>query len=566
MAAKKKPTKTRKLGDDDLIYSDTRIAAMVDLAQERLIAQQAPVYQRQGVLSHVVRHDPHTEAPVEYEPELDDNFVRRAKPKPAITRAPGGLTVKVVNAYYLRELISEAGNWVRFNEKKGAYQPFAPPVTFAQQFMGRGFWQLPVLTGIVECPMVRADGTIIENEGYDFQSGVYLDTNGVIFPKVKPHPTRDDALAALALLKTVFAEFPFVPDKFGDFGGPSAARSVALSAAITSVVRKAMDNAPLHATDAPSPGTGKTALCDSVAMIATGRPATTMSQGQSTEEFDKRVYSVLSAADQVVTIDNISRYLESDEFCTVLTSTEWANRPLGVSEIVPVSTKVLWFANGNNLKIKGDLTDRTIVARLDARMEMPGQRKFKHDLYKWVPLHRPKFVHAVLTVVRAYIVAGRPGYLDLVPSRARDWDMWVRGALVWLGEPDPMKTRESIVQVDPERETMEAVMRAWEKAIGVGKQVSAGDLIRMTVADVADDFPDDQAERPVYDTAATRELRDALQATVPPKAVLSARGIGTYLGKINGRIVGGLRVDILVRAKGNAYCLSRDNAVEQADF
>lgn len=560
------PRKTRPLTDKNVIYSETKLTEMLDTAEERMVKQGKPLYQRQGRIVHIVRNDPVTDEMVD-PTARDEDTEPRSKVK--VMREPGTIGIRDMTNQYLREHIVGCAEWLKLN-KDNILVPYAPTVQFAQQFAGRGEWKhVRVLTGIAECPIIREDGSIVDRDGYDVQTGIYLDTNGVKFPKVKAFPTREDALKAIEDLKDLLSEFPFVPDEGDDIRGPSASRSVGLSMIITSVTRKAMDNAPLHAADAPTPGTGKTALCDTAAYIGTGHHATTMNQGATVEEFDKRVYSILLAGDGFVMVDNIDRPLESGEFCTVLTSPEWTSRPLGSSVTVTVSTKTLWTANGNNLKLKGDLTDRTISARMDARMEVPGQRKFSRDLDAHLREHRPRYVADVLTIMRAFILAGRPGAAALTPSRARDWDRWTRGALVWLGEPDPMKTRDAIVSVDPLTEAHNGVLKAWEQCIGVGKKVSSGDIMKaISVGD--DEFAgadtEEQGERMVVDKHAAIRLRDALQAMFPPRAVMTAIGIGHKLGAVNGRIVDGLRIVVTHSPKGNAYALQREAADEMDDF
>jgi putative DNA primase/helicase len=62
---------------------------------------------------------------------------------------------------------------------------------------------------------------------------------------------------------------------------------------------------------------------------------------------------------------------------------------------------------------------------------------------------RGKYVAAALTVVRAYIVAGKPGKLPPLAS-FEEWSDLVRSALVWLGLPDPVETSEDARDDDPE--------------------------------------------------------------------------------------------------------------------
>jgi hypothetical protein len=130
---------------------------------------------------------------------------------------------------------------------------------------------------------------LLQEEGYDDQSGLWLDFNGTDFPLISNKPTRKEAEASLNKLKSVIAEFPFVETSTGE----SPSRSVALSAILTALVRRSLHSAPAHGCTAPTPGTGKTLIWDCVAQIATGRSIAAISQGPTQEEDEKRIFAVL---------------------------------------------------------------------------------------------------------------------------------------------------------------------------------------------------------------------------------------------------------------------------------
>src|SRR5262249_16082067 len=157
----------------------------------------------------------------------------------------------------------------------------------AETYLAReGYWKLPILTGIVNTPFLRPDGSLCERPGYDSISGLVFKPNGVSFPSIPATPSRDDALAALAKLNKLIETFPFVSD---------ADRSVALSAILTPLDRHALATAPLHAFTSPVAGSGKSLLVDIVAVLATGRLMPVIAQGKNEEELEKRLGSALLA-------------------------------------------------------------------------------------------------------------------------------------------------------------------------------------------------------------------------------------------------------------------------------
>ena len=261
----------------------------LDAAEQSMLDAGVPVYQAAGTLVQVVRID-------------DDQDP---------THARGSLVIRPMKPQRLVEHMMRAADFFLFNGKD--WRPTAPTLAFAAAFMARGEWRLRVLKGILEAPTLRHDGSVLTEQGYDPQMQVVLNTGDIQFPPVPEQPSRADALAALALLKDVLSGFPFVPDEEPDeFGGHlSSARSVALSAMLTSVSRKAMRTAPGHCIDAASANTGKTLLSDTVAVLATGRPVVPVSYGGTKAEFNKRMFSVLMQGDPLVSIDNIDEEIES---------------------------------------------------------------------------------------------------------------------------------------------------------------------------------------------------------------------------------------------------------------
>ena len=74
-----------------------------------------------------------------------------------------------------------------------------------------GDWKFPVIAGIITTPTLRPDGTILKDAGYDPATQLLL-IDPPPMPAIPENPTKDDALAALKLLKELLAEFPFVDD------------------------------------------------------------------------------------------------------------------------------------------------------------------------------------------------------------------------------------------------------------------------------------------------------------------------------------------------------------------
>jgi hypothetical protein len=108
---------------------------------------------------------------------------------------------------------------------------------------------------------------------------------------------------------------------------------------------------------------------------------------------------------------------------------------------------------------------RAVVCRLDAKMPNPDERQFDFDAVSEVRANRPGLVVDALTIVRAFIAAGKPGKLSPFGS-FEDWDL-VRGALVWLGLADPADTRAAVKDDNPLMEEKAEVLRAVLQRVGL---------------------------------------------------------------------------------------------------
>lgn len=121
-----------------------------------------------------------------------------------------------------------------------------------------------------------------------------------------------------------------------------------------------------------------------------------------------------------------------------------------------VAVAAILTANGNSVAIAADLTRRTMLCSLDAKMERPEQRRFKADPLAMVRADRAKYVSAALTILRAYHVVGRPEMCDPLGSFDA-WSGWVRGAVVWLEYADPVDSQAAVRVIDPRGAELAAV-------------------------------------------------------------------------------------------------------------
>ena len=431
------------------------------------------------------------------------------------------------------DLLSRVARWERWDSRNDTWVAVDPPAKIAEIILVRdGEWMLPPIIGVITTPTLRPDGSLLISEGYDAQTRLLL-LSPPVMPPVILRPTRDDAVAALDLLKGLLTEFCFVNE---------ASRSVALSGLITPVIRGAISVAPLHAARAPTPGSGKSYLADIAAAIAMGQRAPAMGAGKTEEELEKRLAAVLLSGASLVSIDNVNGELGGDALCQMVERPVVRIRPLGRSETIQIEARTTVFANGNNMVIVGDMVRRVIQASLDAEEERPELRQFKNDPVGTVLSDRGRYVAACLTIVRAYQAAGFPNKLPTLASY-EDWSLLVRSALVWLGCDDPVETMQAARDEDPILREINDVFSQWESIIGLDKIVSVTTLIKE-----AEDMDYRQEEvnghqKVIPNGPLHPEFRDALLAIAGDRRGISSRRLGRWLVRNKGRLVSGRRIE-----------------------
>lgn len=453
-------------------------------------------------------------------------FVRGGIVRPVIDELPAshGRRTKVarllpIDANMLVDHLSRSAQFMKFNARKRDWLATDPPLNVAATILAReGEWRFRPLSGVITAPTLRPDGSILLQAGYDPATRLLL-LDPPVLPPMPDLPTRSDAVAALDKIDRLLDGFSFVDD---------ASRSVALSAMITPVVRGAMPVAPLHATSAPVAGSGKSYLIDIASTILTGDRAPVLAAGRNEEETEKRLGAALLAGQPIVSIDNVNGELGGDSLCQMVERPVVSIRPLGVSKLIRIESRASIFATGNNIRLVGDMTRRTLLCSLDPNLERPELRTFDSDPLEAVQADRGAYIAAALTIVRAYMLADCPGQLPALAS-FETWSMMVRSALVWLGRVDPIKTMEAARAEDPELTRLGGVMKTWHDAVGSTSYTSGGIAALIDTRD-----PHGRLVYPDLITALT-EVSDNKRGGV------DTRRLGHFLGRSLNRIVDGLR-------------------------
>lgn len=444
---------------------------------------------------------------------------------------------------YLRDLLCRYAVWQRYDARSKQDVPIDPPHGVAKTILARtGEWRLfPAVCGVTSAPTMRPDGSLMIEPGFDHKTGLLL-IEPPPMPAIPAAPTKADAEAALKLLEDLLAGFPFVDE---------VARAGALSAIITAVARGAFPVTPLHASRAPTAGSGKSFLWDIVAAIISGHPMPVISTGKDEIEMEKRLGAALMTGQPLISIDNISGELGGDALCQIIERPVVDIRVLGQSKNMRIEARgTSVYATGNNFTLVGDICRRVITINLDAGMERPELRQFDFDPIERVLADRGKYIAAALTIVRAYFVAGRP---DKAPKLAsfEGWSDTVRSALIWLGKEDPVKSMEVARQEDPELVELTEMLDAWSEVMGLGADNRAKLADVLLRCDAMSRESEDGELAPTYPRL-NAAFKVVGQRYLGKPALPDARMLGKWLQRFKGRPAGGKKFMNLPDAKHGA--------------
>ncbi len=486
-----------------------QLSSLATKGEERLIAAGVPLYQRGGILVRPVIET------------VDATRGRKTKVA----------QLKVLDHVYTRDLLGRHAVWMKWDARSG-WVRVNPPMEIATTILARvGDWAFPAIRGVISTPTMRPDGSLLTEQGYDEVTGLLL-VEPPPMPPIPDQPTREEALEALALLEGLLTGFPFVDD---------VAKACALSAIITPVVRGAFPVTPLHASRAPTAGSGKSFLWDIVAAIAIGQPMPVMSTGANTEETEKRLGAAMLAGQPLISIDNISGELGGDSLCQIIERPIVEIRILGRSERVRIEARgTSLFATGNNFVILGDVCRRVVITNLDPAMERPELRQFKFDPVEMVLANRGKYIAAALTICRAYFIAGRPNKANKLAS-FEGWSDTVRSALIWVGKEDPVKSMESARAEDPERVELSNLLEAWAAVIGIGSgsRLKLSAVLSKALNMTKEHF--DAPLEPTYPEFHAALLAIAFKSTGKRGQQPDATTLGNYLRRFKNRVIDGKR-------------------------
>lgn len=438
--------------------------------------------------------------------------------------------VHKVDVDWLRVYLTGLVNYRVWNAKAKDWRSIDADTVVVKSVLAlSGEWDLPILRGVHDAPLMTPTGRVLAMPGYDRETQLLLMLRDKA--SVQMAPSVEQARESLRFLWRPFAEFPFC--------GP-VDRAVMLAAILTAVQRPALPTAPGFAFNAPAAGSGKTLLCLSDAVLAGADPPAVMPPCDDEEEMRKRLFAALMEGRRAVLLDNLTGSLDSATLCAVLTAADYSDRVLGASQTAQAPTSTLLLASGNNIHPVGDLNRRMLVCRIDAKTERPYARAFDLNPLQHCRENRQDMVLAALTLLRAWWTA--TGGVRSTPDRMasfEDWSDTVRQCVIWcaglevLELGDPCLAIESGYAADPETAKLHALLVAWLRCFG--------DRYTTIAAAVQFCMPDRSRFAMSREDSPEEQLRQILLEIAGERDVINTRRLGRWIEKQQDRPVAGIK-------------------------
>jgi hypothetical protein len=348
----------------------------------------------------------------------------------------------------------------KYDKRSKKLNDIDPPQAVINQLLGAGYWpHFATVRGIINAPTMRTDGSLVTEQGYDARTQLWYKSSGdVVLPPIPTHPSREQAVAALATLDLLLGGFPFAD---------GVARAVALAAMMTTALRGALPVAvPIFLVNAPEARTGKTYLVCVTTVLATGHipPSTAGASEDRPDEIEKRIETAALSGRPIMHLNNLPNgmVLDSARLSELCTEGYVTIRMLGRHEEGLCDCRATTvFLNGNNVRVAGDLVLRTLECRLDAKSKEPERRTFDFDPITVVRNDRGKYLAAIFTIVRAFLAADapKPKVMHSVAG-FEAWSRFVQQPLMWLGMADPCGNITSMREMDIQSDELQRLHAA----------------------------------------------------------------------------------------------------------
>jgi len=290
---------------------------------------------------------------------------------------------------------------------------------------------IPPLKGLAHLPYVGPKGDLVTEPGFNPDSGYFLlDSENLRKVVLPTELSQRTALAGMQVLRDVTCDIPFADDTHG-YGW--------IALLLTMIARPMIDGCtPLFAFDATAPGSGKTILVKTAALIAFGQEyLCSAGIANQDEEMRKAITSMVASGSPLMLLDNFVGILRNPPLEAAITTGHWDDRLLSTNTHVSAPMQMIFAVTGNHLRLGDDIARRTFVCRLEPTQSIHERGDFKNgELDVFAKNHRFALYTAALTILAAHAAAGSPEAHVKARPGFEGWSRKVASAIAWAGGPD----------------------------------------------------------------------------------------------------------------------------------
>lgn len=440
------------------------------------------------------------------------------------------LIMRPVDADSLRQLLAMYADCYRVKMVAGPkgpepkMVPALPTVSTAKAILSASDWPgLPILAGVTSFPLIRTDGTVQADEGYDEATRLYYRPAYKVRPIPEMPSPEDVAWARNFILGKVLHDVCFDGD---------ASRANYLALLATPLMRLYLGGLlPFGVISAVTAGSGKTLLTQVLKAVY---KANLKPWARTDDEMGKVITATLKDdVEPVIVFDNVGSFdtVEHATLAALLTSKEWSNRLLGASSNTSGVNDRLWCCTGNNVALGGDIPARSVLVRLDPGVENPEERSgfVIEDIWSWLDddENRSNLLAALLVLVRAWMVAGAPKDTSLRMRNYTAWAQTMGGLLEFHGIPGFLTNKQELAISNDDETATAAFLVKWYEKYGDAKK-GATDLVDSARSQlIGNDWHDPW---------------DGVFPTRPDGKPFTSKGLGRYLQARRGKLFGGLKL------------------------
>ena len=387
--------------------------------------------------------------------------------------ARGIARIQPHSAETLRLLASQTADYVRVSQKAGKEGEIEeilthalPPRDLMISAIVQGDYgpRIPILEGVTMIPVVSPEGLLEAKPGYLPQSRLYFQPPEEEFTlRERTAPVaREDVRESLEFIfEFLLHGFPFAD---------AASKAHTLAALLEPILRPYInESTPLKDIDAPSRATGKSKLAETIIAVSSPGGINATTAPTSETEWRKAITTWLIPGPSFVFLDNVEGQLRSEALCAALTSGSWSDRLLGGNTQAHLPINCQWLMTSNNAQLHEDLVTRSVLIRLDSKMERPEQRQnFRcANPVAYVRAHRATIVDHALTLIHYWMQAGRPEYTGQGVSRFARWTQVMGGLMECVGVEGFLANQGQLADnANPERIAWRVFAEAWAEAHG----------------------------------------------------------------------------------------------------